>query len=209
MTLSLRATDWNAYYRGDPFLSRFTRPFIHGAILRALKSYSVPHPVLVELGGAGSRVFEAVRRTLQPAAYHIVDTNEYGLNLMRQRANGGPVFLHLRDVLDPAMDISADLVFSSGLIEHFDAEGTRRAILSHMTLLKAGGVAVITFPMPTFLYRLSRGVSEAAGKWIFHDERPLRMREIRAAIEGTGILLDERRIWQTPLTQAIVAIQKR
>jgi len=205
----IEATDWNAYYRQDPFLSRFTRPFIHGAILRALKNYSVPHPVVVELGGAGSRVFEAVRRALEPAAYHIVDTNEYGLNLMRPKANGGAVFLHLRDARHPPMDIAADLVFSSGLIEHFDTEGTRKAILSHLELLKPGGVAVITFPVPTFVYRVSRGASQAAGQWIFHDERPLRMPEIRAAIEGSGVLLDERLIWQTPLTQAIVAIQKR
>jgi len=209
MTASVNATDWTEYYRRDPFLSRFTRPFIHGAILRALKTYSVPHPVLVELGGAGSRVFEAVRRSVQPVAYHIVDTNEYGLSLIRQKTNGDSVFLHLRDALHPAIDLAADVVFSSGLIEHFDAPGTRKAILSHLSLLKTGGVAVITFPVPTVLYRLSRAVSEAAGKWIFHDERPLRMPEIRAAIEGSGRLLEERLIWQTPLTQAIVVIQKR
>jgi SAM-dependent methyltransferase len=205
---SAKATDWNEYYRRERFLLRFTQPFIFGALLRALKIYSVPHPVVVELGGAGGGVFDAVRLTLHPAAYHVVDTNEYGLNLIREKTGGGSVFLHLQDARNPALDLSADVVFSTGLIEHFDEEGTRKAIRSHLTLLKPGGVAVITFPTPTFLYRISRGISEFAGKWIFHDERPLRMPEIRAAIEGAGILLDERLIWQTPWTQEIVVIRR-
>jgi SAM-dependent methyltransferase len=203
-----KAPDWNEYYRRERFLLRFTQPFIFGALLRALKIYSVPHPVVVELGGAGGGVFDAVRRTLHPAAYHVVDTNEYGLNLIREKTGGGSVFLHLQDARNPALDLSADVVFSTGLIEHFDEEGTRKAIRSHLTLLKPGGVAVITFPTPTFLYRISRGISEFAGKRIFHDERPLQMPEIRAAIEGAGILLDERLIWQTPWTQEIVVIRK-
>jgi SAM-dependent methyltransferase len=206
---SPKVTDWDQYYRHDPFLSQFTRPFIFGALVRTLRRYSAPHPVLVELGGAGGRVFDEVQRTIQPSAYHIVDTNEYGLRLMQDKTGYGSVFLHLQDALHPAVDIRADTVFSVGLIEHFDPEGTRKVIVSHLELLKPGGIAVITFPTPTFLYRLSRGISELAGKWIFHDERPLRMPEIRAAIEGAGALLHERLIWQTPLTQTIVAIQKR
>ena len=201
-------TDWDAYYRSDPFLSRFTRPAIHGEFLRTLKRYSKPRPCLIELGGAGSRVFDAVRKELKPSAYHVVDTNEYGLKLLGENARDSSVFLHLRDVVDLNLDLRADTVFSLGLIEHFDVAGTRKAILSHLNALKPGGIAVITFPTPTLLYRLSRAVSELAGKWIFHDERPLRTPEISAAIEGVGRLVYSHLIWQTPLTQTIVAIEK-
>lgn len=203
------STDWNCYYRDDPFLSRFTRPFIWGMVLRALQRYSVPHPVIVELGGAGGRFFDLATSALQPTAYHIVDTNEYGLKLIQERADPGSVFLHLRDVRNPAIDVQADMVFSMGLIEHFRPEDTRRVILSHLDLLKPGGFAVITFPTPTLLYRVSRRISELAGWWIFHDERPMRVLEVRQAIEGAGALLYEHLIWQTPFTQTIIVIQKR
>jgi len=63
-----KVTDWDLYYRSDPFLSRFTRPVIFGALLRCLKRYSVPRPAIAELGGAGSRVLEKVRGTLRPSA---------------------------------------------------------------------------------------------------------------------------------------------
>jgi len=169
----------------------------------------VANPYLVEVGGAGGRVLEAVRTQLQLSSYHIVDSNKYGLKLLRQKADAGEVVLHLADARNLNLDLEADTVFSIGLIEHFDIEGTRNVIHSHLKLLKPGGIAVITFPTPTPLYRLSRGISELTGQWIFHDERPLRLPEVCAAIEGAGRLLHSQLIWQTPLTQRIVAIRKR
>jgi len=201
-----RATDWDLYYRSAPFLSRFTRPVIHGAFLECLERYSIAHPAIAELGGSGSQVLERVRANLQPREYHVVDSNAYGLELLRPRL-GAAVTLHLADVLQFRPDFAVDTVFSLGLIEHFDAAGTRQAVRAHLEMLKPGGVAVITFPTPTLAYRISRGISEAAGKWIFHDERPLEIPEVEAACEGLGTLIHSELIW-TPLTQRMVVIKK-
>jgi SAM-dependent methyltransferase len=202
------ATDWNLYYQRDPALSRFTRPLIEREFVSALRRFSAPNPVVLELGGAGSRVFDSVMRALSPPEYHVVDSNQYGLDLLRTRVQNPRVSFHREDVLKLDLPVRADVVFSLGLIEHFDEAGTREAIQAHLRHLKPGGIAVITFPTPTPLYRASRRVSELAGKWIFHDERPLRLAEVARAIEDGGDLLYHRLIWPIFLTQRLVVARK-
>ena len=130
------------------------------------------------------------------------------------------VRLHLQNVLnlgssgagDGALNLdlppAADLVFSVGLIEHFDREGTRRAVDAHFDLLKPGGIAVISFPTPTPLYRLARMAAELAGAWIFHDERPLRLVEVAAAAAPHVRLLSHRILWPIVFTQCLAVWRK-
>jgi SAM-dependent methyltransferase len=203
-----RATDWDLYYSKSPAASRFTRPIIENTFIRAFGRYSVPHPIVAELGGAGSRVLPAVIRHIAPSEYHIVDSNEFGLNLLRNQPKLESVFLHHQNVLNLELPLQVDTVFSLGLIEHFDEDGTKRAILAHFRILKQGGIAIISFPTPTFLYRATRTVAEWSGKWIFHDERPLWTSEIQKAIDGQGRILMETLIWPIFLTQTLLVIKK-
>lgn len=161
-----------------------------------------PRPVVVELGGANSCFFDLIRAQLRPREYHLVDTNRLGLDRFRQRhGNLENVFLHQADVLSLNLPIDADLVFSVGLIEHFDPPGTREAVRAHFRLLKPGGIALITFPTPTWLYRLTRRLAEACRAWIFHDERPLGLDEVDRAAAGCGTVLEQRLVWPIFLTQ--------
>jgi cyclopropane fatty-acyl-phospholipid synthase-like methyltransferase len=99
-------------------------------------------------------------------------------------------------------------VFSVGLIEHFDPRGTRNAVRAHFRLLKPGGIALLTFPTPTWLYRLTRSLSEACRAWIFHDERPLSFDEVDRAAAGCGTVLEKRIVWPIFLTQYHVLWKK-
>ncbi len=207
-TAATAPTDWDQYYRSTSSFSRYTRPVISGALLRALQRYSVPNPAIAELGGAGSCALETVRRAIRPSVYHVIDANELGLKLLGDKASDGTLRLHRQDILKLDLDLQLDAVFSLGLIEHFDVAGTRQAVRSHLQLLKPGGIAVVTFPTPTLRYRITRGAIELVGKWIFHDERPLRLEEVRAAVGELGNVLDHWLIWNIPLTQRLVVIRK-
>jgi hypothetical protein len=77
-----------------------------------------------------------------------------------------------------------------------------------LKLLKPGGIAVVTFPTPTLRYRTVRGAIQLAGKWVFHDERPLGVPEVRAAVGELGQVLDHWLIWNIPLTQRLMVIKK-
>ena len=104
----------------------------------------------------------------------------------------------------PAGIVEADIVFSVGLIEHFAAEQTAHVIGRHFSCVKPGGLVVITFPTPTFLYRITRTLAESAGLWRFPDERPLQWAEVLAEVVRHGMVLTTFTNWPLALTQGVV-----
>jgi SAM-dependent methyltransferase len=110
-------------------------------------------------------------------------------------------------VLSLALETRADIVFSVGLIEHFDAPRTRQAVLAHFDVLRPGGVAIITFPTPTLLYRIARSLAEALGLWQFPDERPLQPPEVLAAARERGEVLFVKTLWPLILTQTLIVVR--
>jgi predicted SAM-dependent methyltransferase len=115
---------------------------------------------------------------------------------------------HHQDCRAVTLDLEADAVFSVGLIEHFDPAGTRQAIGSHFALLKPGGCAVISFPTPTWLYRVARWLTEAVGAWKFPDERPLDRAEVLSAASQFGQVEFEKILWPIVFTQRLMVFRK-
>jgi putative flippase GtrA len=204
------ATDWDRYYQQVPFTARLTRKYTAAVLIRAFKMFGARDaPTFVELGGANSCFLDKIVREVGPSTYHVVDTNESGLELLRRRSEvNGRLRLHQQDVTKLHLDVQADLVFSVGLIEHFDRAGTRAAIESHFRLLKPGGCAVISFPTPTWCYRVARWFSEALGLWRFPDERPLKPDEIRASLSSDSEVLFEKTLWPLVFTQRLMVVRK-
>jgi cyclopropane fatty-acyl-phospholipid synthase-like methyltransferase len=132
-----------------------------------------------------------------------------GLNLLKKRSFSGLTF-ERGDVLAPyAADQHCDLVYSVGLIEHFDPFSTERAILADFDRCKPGGLVLITFPTPTALYRAIRAAAEWMGKWLFPDERPLQFGEVLNACKQRGTILHTSINWWIGLTQGYVLIKNR
>jgi SAM-dependent methyltransferase len=206
------ATDWDSYYKSVPPTARLTRKYTTRVLLSYLERYgSDGGKRVVEIGGANSCFIDAILTEFRPSSYDVVDTNEYGLSLLRQRFPGNTaVGLHRESVLALPPSIGgADVVFSVGLVEHFDPRGTARAVQAHLQAVRPGGLALITFPTPTWLYRAARGVLEALGLWKFPDERPLRPGEVRRVIESAGgTVLQERTLWPLVLTQHVMVARR-
>jgi SAM-dependent methyltransferase len=130
--------------------------------------------------------------------------------LLRKRlAGNAAVQLHQQSVLDMSLDRKADVVFSVGLVEHFDASGTRQAVLAHFDVLRPGGTLILTFPRPTPLYRVTRRLIEMLGMWKFHDERPLEPAEVLEAVRGRGEVVYQKTLWPLILTQHLIVARKR
>jgi putative flippase GtrA/SAM-dependent methyltransferase len=205
-------TDWDAYYQSVPPTAKLTRKYTEAALIGAFrKCYGedAQNLEIVEFGGANSCFLEGILKELRPRRYHVIDSNRYGLDLLRRRLRGnGVVTMECADVLESPASKTADVAFSVGLIEHFDTEGTRQAVGAHFQAVKPGGHLVITFPTPTWLYRVSRFLTEAAGQWKFPDERPILRDEVAKIIwQERGVILFERTLWPLVFTQHLMVIQ--
>lgn len=206
-----RKTDWAAYYQNPAKTASFTRKITSKKIIDCFRQYS-PSAAgcsILELGGANSCFFQDIQDALQPRSYTIVDNSEVGLGQFgKTYPNARNHRLICQDILDDSFSVErADICFSVGLIEHFDEARTRRAIKAHFESVKPGGLVLITFPTPTWLYCVSRRAIELAGKWIFHDERPLTMNEVLREAGKHGEVVFKHINWPIILTQAIIVVK--
>ena len=204
-------TDWDTYYKSVPATAKLTRRYTTAVLLKAIRSYAGRTGLsILEIGGANSCFMDRILAEVECRSYDVADTNSYGLSLLEKRlAPGSPVHLHEQSVLALSLDLQADVVFSVGLVEHFDVATTRQAVLAHFDVLKPGGIAIITFPTPTLLYRITRSLIEALGMWKFLDERPLQPSEVAATVRERGEILYTKTLWPLILTQYLIVARKR
>ena len=207
-----QATDWDTYYKSVPFTARLTRRYSRAVLLNTIARHAcaAAGPLsIVEIGGANSCFMDAILARIPCRSYDVIDTNRYGLSLLENRTGrNGLIRCHQQSVLDLSLKIQADVVFSVGLVEHFDPAETSQAIQAHFDLLRPGGIAIITFPTPTRLYRSTRKAIETAGLWKFPDERPLSPAEVLPAMAAQGEILQQKTLWPLILTQHLVVARK-
>ncbi|MBC7926952.1 MAG: hypothetical protein H7039_14985 [Bryobacteraceae bacterium] len=202
-------TDWTVYYQSVPWTAHLTRSYTRGVLLRVLARYCDKCESIIEFGGANSCFLDSILRSVKPRLYSVVDTNQFGLELLISHPGYGHIVsLHNDSIFDFIPSNPADCAFSVGLVEHFDVNLTRRAVEAHFNAVRPGGLVVITFPTPTFLYRSIRGLLESAGLWKFPDERPLLPAEVIAAIGERGEIVEQRTLWPLLLTQHLVVSRR-
>lgn len=211
---SHRPTDWDRYYTTVPFTAKLTRWYSTRALLNAIARHAGSIAgsnklAVVEIGGANSCFVDAILSKFDCRSYDVIDTNSYGLSLLEKKRERNAVLrLHQQSVLDLSLRSEADVVFSVGLVEHFHPADTKKAVLAHFDLLRPGGVAIITFPTATWLYRWARGLLEITSLWNFPDERPLSPSEVLGTIAERAEVLDQKTLWPLILTQHLIVARK-
>lgn len=203
-------TDWDSYYARPYKTASLTRKHTASVLVSLMRKNNGAGASILEFGGANSCFIDQILGEVRPARYDVVDNNQLGLDLLKSRYPGDDrVSVRQGDALaisEP--ERLYDIVYSVGLIEHFDPAGTARVVATHFRYLRPGGTAIITFPTPTWLYRAVRGLAEITSNWIFHDERPLRLPEFERAVAGLGEIESARILWPLVLTQYCVEVRK-
>jgi hypothetical protein len=209
-------TDWTAYYASVPFTARWTRRYTARVLVRALdEAARLAGPIrrIAELGGANSCFLDHVCRSFAPDAYVVVDNNPFGLAQLAgwkpPRHASTTLTVHEADVRSLRAEGDLDTAFSVGLIEHFDRADTRRVLTSHFELVRRGGAVVVSYPTPTWLYRITRRLLEGVRLWRFPDERALTFAEVQSAVGTLGEVVSRRLVWPLVLTQEMVVFRKR
>ncbi len=209
-----KTTDWDNYYKNPFKFAGFFKNFIIGRLYKLIRKHaSAPKDFsILEFGAGNSCFYQLFQEKFQPSAYYIVDNNQVGLDAFCQRfGKQDNTILLNHDVLqENAIEaLDCDVVFSVGLIEHFSVENTRQSIMTHLKVLKENRILVLGFPTPTFLYRITRKISQWLGMWMFHDERPLKIKEVVDVLKPHGDVLETQIIWPIFLTQAMVVFKKK
>ena len=208
------ATDWTRYYEKPFITAHVTRRITaHRIAKMVLEAGGFPdrHGRIIELGGGNSAFCDTFMDCLYVQFYTVVDSNPRGTLLFWMKHPDSfnyPIVCADILTLDSASFEPADLVFSVGLVEHFTEEQTKIAIRRHFELAKPGGLVLITFPVPTFTYRLIRRAAEKLGIWRFPDERPIRLEDAVALCAAHGEIIAKRLNRAILLTQGIVLARK-
>ena len=201
-------TDWEKYYQNPSFFSKFTRKTTERILINTLKAQHARRPIqsICELGGGNSCFFTAIRKAFPEVHYTIVDNNPLSVELFKKKCLADKrVDTQMQDVLAFNEDVRAyDVVFSVGLIEHFSVLDTAKIIKRHFQMVQSGGLVLMTFPTPTWLYKTIRFFCERFNRWIFHDERPLALDEVTNEVVQYAEVIARFINWKTLLTQGIV-----
>lgn len=200
-------TDWDAYYENAFWASKYSRAHSSRMLLSILRAVSAKNcaPSIIELGGGNSCFFETLRQELQPSSYTIVDNNKKSLAMFENKYGQFSEARALEGNVLEMSSLQADIVFSVGLIEHFSFDDVIRVVETHFRMCNPGGVVLITFPTPTWLYRLIRGGAEMFNMWGFPDETPLPIPFVQSIMERFGEIKVTRTLWGTGLTQGAIA----
>jgi 2-polyprenyl-6-hydroxyphenyl methylase/3-demethylubiquinone-9 3-methyltransferase len=113
----------------------------------------------VELGGAPGRWLVYVHRAYRHRVA-LVDYSPVGVAQARAalRAEGIDAAIHQGDIFDPNLDVGRfDVVYSLGLVEHFDE--LTPVLAAHARFARPGGLVVIG--MPSY-----RGVNRLLKRWL-------------------------------------------
>ena len=205
------ATDWTRYYEKPFPAARLTRRITGRILVNILSSAGFPAGgSIIELGGGNSAFCDSFVRQFRASHYTVVDRNPRGVELFKAKHPGTETKAVCADVfeLDTASFGGADLVLSVGLVEHFPEEQTKIAIRRHFELAKPGGLVLITFPTPTFTYRLIRRAAEMLGIWRFPDECPIPLEDAVRLCAEHGEIVAQRLNRAILLTQGIVLARK-
>lgn len=204
-----KETDWNTYYSNRVSSKNVTRKITEKLILLILKQhYSKSLCSIIEFGGGDSCFFQAFRTAYPEAYYTIIDKSSAGVQKFRDKHACSNVTAIEGDLLSLPLLNKADLVFSVGLIEHFDIKNTAQIIKAHFDAVLPTGLVLITYPTPSWSYKIIRKSAELLGIWRFHDERPLKDSEVIREIEKQGVVLFHKTNWMIGLTQKIVLASK-
>jgi glycosyltransferase involved in cell wall biosynthesis len=204
-------TNWEEYYRHPFPASRWSRG-IMSATLRELIAKHAPRrqPLRVlELGGGNSCFLEGLMAQFPLDPYTILDNSPEGMRLAKERfapAYGDRVRYVTDDVFAATVEGGFDLVFSVGLIEHFDDRAMQKLVALHRRWVASDGLVLIAVPTPTIFYWAVRTGAEILGLWKFPDEHPVPRSRLAELMGNAGLeVIVERTLWSQILTQAIIA----
>lgn len=207
----MKKTDWSLYYSKPSKVAGLTRRVTERILIKQLKKYYDSRQTfkVQEMGGANSCFLDGITSEYKKIHYFIIDNCKTGLSLSKKRfGTMKRVTIKELDILKSNKFNKSEVVFSTGLIEHFNKTDTAIMIKKHFQAAKPSGLIIITYPTPTLMYNITRKFLEFIGLWKFHDERPLTRHEVEDTAKHYGVVKYHEVNKSIPLTQGVIVCVK-
>lgn len=206
--LVFKQTDWKKYYSKKPIKIIIKKRNNNICfILNVLKSNSFFGGNVLEYGGGNSMVAEAISNSFDVRKFTIVDSNKYGIELLKNR-NIDNLNARCESIFEYKDEKIYDLIYSIGLIEHFQENNLIKCIKEHFRYVKDGGYVLITFPVKCFRYMFIRAVMEVFNLWRYTDEVPLNNKKIGDILKDYGDVIVNEVNSKLILPQAFILVKK-
>ena len=207
---------WDRFARRNHPSNPIARLVMHDVVYRAcarlLRAAVFEAPISVlELGCGTGYVARRIAERYGAERLVVVDSNASMMDITRQTLQGLECTVEFveADCFQIGLLGRFDLVYSNGLVEHFDDARRARLLQIHADHVKGGGYCIVHAPTPSLSYRLLRGASERLGLWEHHDETPLPLQQLVQEVRQTGLeVLEVGYFWRAYLTEAGVMARK-
>ena len=207
--IEFKLTNWEIYYKKKPLkIVTKKRENNINYILNILKEAHFKNFLnVLEYGGGNSRVAEAISKKYNIKKFTIVDNNEWGIKLLKERKikNLNSQCISIFDYED---ENNYDLIYSIGLIEHFQDKNLTKCIQEHFKLVKNKSYVLFTFPIPTLRYKFIRFIYELFDKWQYTDETPLTNSKVEKLVSKYGKIIYNGINKELILPQGVILVMK-
>lgn len=132
---------------------------------------------VLEIGGGSGKT--SLIMALLGASVTIVDINESALDFSRRIAKQYGIEHKIKYVIDNALNLRRvdddyDLVWSGGLLEHFESHEQKSILRKHIRVCRNGGKVIILVPhRKAFLYYITKIIAQRLKTWPYGPEEPL------------------------------------
>lgn len=176
---------WDSFWQDpDPRIaSQVFNPKLVGNLVSIAGSLS--DKIILE-AGAGTAL-DSIELALQGASVIAMDLSDAAIQLARRNAEviGANVAFVKADVLELPFDSnSVDVVFHSGVLEHF--EHPEVVLQEQHRVLKEGGILLVDVPQKYNLYTLHKVCKMRKGTWFAGWETQFSLKELRKLLIQNG-----------------------
>ncbi len=163
-----------------------------------------------EFGGGSGHLTHRLARHFNVKYLGVIDHTKKHLDISKDNLKGLPCEkrYHLDDFFNLSDRETYDLVHSQGVLEHFSPAQKLVLYGKHREIVSNKGYIIIFVPTPTLSYRIFRRIFELTGFWIFYDEVPMTLDELKGIVchYGDEILM-ETTFWRLFLSEVGVLIK--
>lgn len=176
----------NIWGEDEIYSSSKYRKMANVKVQRVTFDSTINNSVILEIGCGDGVVLEEFDRLYKNNELIGVDISEFAIQRAIEK-NTASISYKVSDARTlPIESEKCDVVYSIGLIEHFNTEDLEKVLSEKKRVLKHGGKLVLMVPNKLSFGRIQRKILKKLGKWSFGYQTEFSPTELISMLENEG-----------------------